>query len=202
LGGNHALGIPCRLRWRCAAKATRFPDDVADLPVHGSLQRYWKRIRGNGGNLDLQVDAVEQRTGDSRPVSGDLIRRAAALVTALAEKAARARVHRRDELEACRETCLSCCPGNVDLPRFERLAQHFEHASIPLRWFVEEKHAVVGKRNLAGSGIAAAADQRHRRRGVMRRAIRTPAPEFRPKTGGERMYCSSLERLVLGQRWQ
>ena len=58
----------------------------------------------------------------------------------------------------------------------ERLAQHLEHAPIPFRQLVEEQHAVMRERDLAGARIAAAADERDAARRVMRRAKRALAP--------------------------
>ena len=43
------------------------------------------------------------------------------------------------------------------LPVFQRLTEHLERLPAELRQFVEEQHAVVGQRNLARTGIGAAA---------------------------------------------
>ena len=62
--------------------------------------------------------------------------------------------------------------GNRDAPVLQRLAQHLEHPAIELRHLVEEQHAVVRERDLAGARNRAAADQGDVRDRVMRRAER------------------------------
>src|SRR5580765_2378545 len=66
----------------------------------GLLQQFRVRERAD---LDLHIDAIEQRTGDFSLVARDLIRRAAAYSFSMAEKAAWAGIHGRDQLKACRE---------------------------------------------------------------------------------------------------
>ena len=87
-------------------------------------------------------------------------------------------------------------------PGLERLAQHFEHAAVPFGQLVEEQHAVMRERNLAGPRVAAAADQRDGARRVMRRAVRAHPPCSRRKPAGERGDRRGGERLFLGQRRQ
>ena len=60
----------------------------------------------------------------------------------------------------------------------QRLAQRVERGRGELAELVEEEDAAVRERDLAGTGpTAAAADERGGRRGVVRRAERTPAHE-------------------------
>ena len=60
-------------------------------------------------------------------------------------------------------------PGDRDLAILERLAQRIEHARVELGQFVEEQHAIVGERDLAGPGAHAAAGQRCHAGGMVRR---------------------------------
>src|SRR5439155_23797124 len=113
-----------------------------------------------------QIDAIEQRPGNSRSVTGDLIWRAPALAASVAQVTAGAWIHRRDELEACRKRRLTRGARNMDLSGFERLAQYFEHSAIPLGKLVKEQHAMVSERNLAGPRIASSANESHGRGGV------------------------------------
>ncbi|MNT50589.1 hypothetical protein D3C72_1875150 [compost metagenome] len=76
------------------------------------------------------------------------------------EVAARAGVHRRDELEAGGEVGVAGGAGDGDAAGFQRLAQDFQHSAVELRQFVEEQHAVVRQRDLARARVAAAADHR------------------------------------------
>jgi len=56
---------------------------------------------------------------------------------------------------------------------FQRLAQHLEHVTAELRQLVEEENAVVRQRDFTRPRHRPAADQRLRRRRMMRRAHRT-----------------------------
>ena len=64
--------------------------------------------------------------------------------------------------------------GHRDLAVLQRLAQRIQHARIELRQFVEEQHALMRQRDLAGLGAHAAAGQRRHAGGMMRRAERPP----------------------------
>ena len=72
------------------------------------------------GGFDVEIDAVEQRSADARAIALDLRRRAAALMPRVAEIAAGAGVHRRDEHEAARERHFAGAAGNGYLPIFCR----------------------------------------------------------------------------------
>ena len=127
-----------------------------------------RRWRGRCGRA-----AVRTRASDSaRRWSG--VQRQRPL--AWPQPAARAGIHRGDQLELRRERALPRGARDVDDAGLERLAQRLEHAAVPLRQFVEEQHAVMRERDFAGARIAAAADQRDAARRVMRRAERPLAP--------------------------
>ncbi len=112
-------------------------------------------------------------------------------------------IHRGHELEARGELRLARRPRNHDVPGFERLAQHFEHAAVELRQLVEEQHAVVRERDLARPRVAAATDECDPGGGVMRRAERTTSPLVATEPGRrERAHRRRLERLVLAHRRQ
>ena len=64
----------------------------------------------------MKVDAVEQRTGHARLVIGGAARRAAARERGIAEMAAAARVHRRDQLDARREVTWVLARATLTLP--------------------------------------------------------------------------------------
>ncbi len=59
-----------------------------------------------------------------------------------------------------------------DLAVLQRLAQRIQHARIELRQLVEEQHALMRQRDLAGLCAHAAAGQRGHAGGMMRRAER------------------------------
>jgi hypothetical protein len=88
--------------------------------------------------------------------------------------AAAAWVHRRDQHEARRIGEAVIGAGHRDLAILERLAQRVEHARVELRQLIEEQHALMRRRNLAGLGADAAAGQRRHAGGMVRAAERPP----------------------------
>ena len=90
---------------------------------------------------------------------------------------ARARVHRREQLEPRREPRRAPGAGDRDPPLLERLAERLEHVAVELRELVEEQHPVVGERHLARRQARSATDHRGVRDRVVRRAERWPADE-------------------------
>ena len=97
----------------------------------------------------MEVDAVEQRPGDLGLIVGGAARRAAAGERRIAEMAAAARVHRRDQLHPRRKGDVGVGAGDVDLAGLERLAQRIEHRALEFGQFVEEQHAEMGEADLA-----------------------------------------------------
>jgi len=81
------------------------------------------------------------------------------MLACVAAPAAGAGIHRGDELRPGRKFNLSAGAGNCNLTIFQRLAQHFEHAPVELRQFVEEQHAQMSQGNFAGQRWVTAADQ-------------------------------------------
>jgi hypothetical protein len=93
--------------------------------------------------------------------------------------------------------------GNRDLAGLQRLAQRIEDTAIEFRQLVEEQHAVVGERDLAGLGAQPAADQRRHAGGMVGRAERPlvgegPAVDL----AGHRGDHGNLEQLGRRQRRQ
>ena len=90
----------------------------------------------------------------------------------LAVLAARAGVHRADQLEIGREGQRALRARDGHGLVFHGLAQDFQHARAELGQLVQEEHAAVGQGDLAGVGVVAAADQPGKGDGVMRGAER------------------------------
>ena len=103
------LSVPKRCRCTCARPAAPARASLAlDVPSAVGRQLPERHRR----HLDVDVDAVEQRAADPAHVALDLRRRAVAGVPRVAEVAARARVHRRDQHEAGRERGRVQGPGD------------------------------------------------------------------------------------------
>ena len=105
------------------------------------------------------------------PVRREPLRRAGALDGGIAARAARAHVHRPDELEASREERVPADARDRDHAVLERLPQRLENGARELGQLVEEQHAVMGERHLARSRA------RSRRRRSPAQTRRGAAPE-------------------------
>ena len=160
---------------------------------------------GEGRDVDVQVDAIERAA--PRAATGSRRRSPCEQVqvrTRAAEVAARAGVERRDQHEVGRVG--DRAPRAHDRHRavLQRLAQRLQHRARVLEQLVEEQHAVVGQRDLAGADV---------------RARRPPGPPSTPcgaarETGARRTSAAPaeqpgdgvdhrrLQRLVEGQRRQ
>jgi hypothetical protein len=75
----------------------------------------------DGRDFDVEIDAVEERTGNALSVTVDLGRAATAFAFEIPEVAAGARVHRGDEHELGWEGDASRSAGDSDLSVFERM---------------------------------------------------------------------------------
>lgn len=149
-----------------AGQAHAFADGGGGFALGGGAEF----VDGEGGSLDVEVDAVEERTADAGAVALDLRRRAAALVAGVAEVAAGARIHGRDEHKAARQGDLAGATRDGDVAVFEGLAKDLQGAAFELGEFVEEEHAVVGEGDFAGAGDGAAAEEADVGDGVVGRA--------------------------------
>ena len=137
-----------------------------------------------------------------KPLSG-----ARAGGTGDSSRPAGAEVHRCHELEPRRERRPTGDPDNRDQAVLERLPQRLERCPRELRELVEEEHTPVGERRLADVRAAApspTADDRRRRRGVMRRPEGRQADETRARRqdAGDRMDASYLERALVVEHGQ
>jgi hypothetical protein len=127
----------------------------------------------------VQVDAVDQRTGEPRLIVGGAacIGRALAGESGLVGAPAAARVHGGDQHEARGIGHAVVGARDRDLAGLERLAQRVEHLRLELGQFVEEEHAVMGERHLPRPRAQPAADQRRHAGGMVRGAERPAVGE-------------------------
>jgi len=143
---------------------------------------------GEGGHLDVEVDAVEQRTGDPAAIALNLTGVTDAAGVARAVEAAGTGIHGGDEHDAGRIGDGVAGSAQPDDAVLDGLAERFEHVPAELGQLVEEEHAVVRERDLAGSRNRAAADETGIGHGVMGRAERPlldePLPGSEPARDG------------------
>src|SRR5581483_2940288 len=138
------------------------------------------------------------------PERGQPLRRAGAFLRGVAAPAARAEVHRREELEPGRVDRPPLGAGDADDAVLDRLAERLERLAVELRELVEEEDAAVGEADLAGERGAAAADERGHRRAVVRGAERRVADQrvIGREQPRDRVDPGHLERLVRRERGQ
>ena len=112
-------------------------------PAH-SLAHARGCLRGPGSQLDAarprhgddEIEAIEQRPRELVAERGQPLRRARALGSGVAARAARAEVHGRDELEARGKERLPGRAGDADDSVLERLAERLECRPHELRQLV------------------------------------------------------------------
>ena len=153
------------LRPRAAATRGAIRADASDGPAASST------ARGRGIVTTRSKRSSSARESLSRYAAKPLPR-ARALRGRIATRAARAEVHRRDELKAGREDRAAGGARDRDDAVLERLAQRLERRPRELRQLVEQQDAAMREARLAGTDARAAADDRRGRRAVVRRAER------------------------------
>src|SRR6188508_1688328 len=92
----------------------------------------------------------------------------------LARESTRAWIHRRNEEKASGEGGRARRASDRDAAFLDRLPQHFEHSPVELGHLVEEQHAAVRERDLAGSWHGTTADESD----VGNRVVRRPERPF------------------------
>ena len=116
---------------------------------------------------------------------------------------ARARVRRGDEREPRGELDHAAAARDHHAAVLERLAQPLDGVAAELGELVQEQHAVVRERDLAGARQAGpAAQERRRRHGVVRHPERPGRHQAALQHAGHRVQARHLERLLAGHRGQ
>ena len=152
---------------------------------------------------DMHVDAIHDGSADAVAVELHLPVRARARLLLVAVVAAGARVGGRHQHEPRREVDVAVGAREGDPPRLQRLADALKNRRAELGELVEEQHAVVRERYLAGTQGRAAADQPRQRGRVMRAAKRPhPAQDRFHLLAGDRVHHRRLDGLGLRQRRQ
>ena len=119
------------------------------------------------GDFDVDVDAVQQRAGDTLLVLGDRAGGAGTLLDRIPIIAAGAGVHGSHQLEIGGESQRALRPADGDDLVLDGLAHHFQDTRAELGQLVQEEHAAVRQGNLAGMRPVAPAHQPGMRDGVV-----------------------------------
>jgi len=90
-------------------------------------------VKIDGLDLDLQVDAVEQRARNLAHVVGALVLVADAFLLGMPIVPARTRIHRRNEHERGGVFGAVFCPTDTYNPVFQRLTHHLQNGAIEFR---------------------------------------------------------------------
>jgi len=149
-GGRH-LGVAAQVPRAQADELAIAGGDDAGANRGGGLAGFAaaQLCERDGTDVDVEVDAIEERAGEALPVTLDCAGAAGAFAGARVEPAARARVGRGDEQERGGEL-----EGAVDAIDRDgallELAQSLDRRARELGELVEEQDAVVGERDLAG----------------------------------------------------
>ncbi|MNF89111.1 hypothetical protein D3C84_716230 [compost metagenome] len=101
--------------------------------------------RGFPGDGQVQVDAVQQRSGEFVAVALHHVRCTAAASAGLAKISTGARIHCRHQLETRREAYSVTGARHHDVPRLQRLSQDLQYPAVEFRQFIEKQHAMVGE---------------------------------------------------------
>src|SRR6185295_17167704 len=163
--------------------------------------------QGDRRHLDVEVDAIEERSRDPRAIALDHGRRTAAEAAGVSEMPAGAGVERADETEAGGKGQPGAGPDDGDEALFERLAERLESVAAELRQLVQEEHAVVRQARLPRPRGGSSSDHADRARSRVRAAERTLEKQAgRRLVGGERPDLRHLDRLGRRERrkqpWQ
>jgi len=121
---------------------------------------------------DHEVEPVEQRTRQFVAEGGESLRGTRTLGAGISATTAGAEIHRPNELKLRRKDSLTPDSGDADGAVLERLPERLERRSLKLGELVEEKDTSVRETRLAWSRPGSSADDRRRRRAVMRGAKR------------------------------
>ena len=173
-----------------------------------SARRSWRSQQeldaADRHQVDLDVDPVQQRSGQARQVAAprpagvQVHPDPAAWVRAHGHGlAARISVNRAGNRAVTPDLAIMTCPD------LQRLAQRVQYVAVELRRLVQEQAAPVGQRRGAGpDDAAAAAHDRGDRRGVVRRAERRLGHQraARRQRAGDRMDGGDLQRLGRPER--
>ena len=157
--GDGCLPVLCQARTR---KSTRGVDPRTNggggLPF-GVFAGYF--LVRDGGDLGLDIHAVQHRARYAVQVSPHFVFGAGASMVWIPKIAATAGVHGPDQHKPSGEGDPRGCTDDRDPSVFQRLTECFGDRFGQFGHFVQEQNAVVGKGDLPGAGIGTAADHPH-----------------------------------------
>src|SRR6202171_2527058 len=121
-------------------------------------------------HFDMQIDSIEQRSGDTLAITLHLHRSAAAFAFQVAKVTAGTGIHCGHEHKLGRKGKTSRGARDRHFSIFQWLPHHFQGRSFELRQLIEKENAIAPDAACAGSWNRAAAEKADVANGVMRRA--------------------------------
>src|SRR6476469_4191436 len=121
----------------------------------------------------MEIDSIEQRSGNALPISLHLTRTAAAFAFQIAEVTTRTRVHRRYQHEFARESDAPGRSRNSNASILQWLAHHFQSGTMKFWELIEKEDAIMRQAHFARVWNGAPAEQPDVANRMMRRAERT-----------------------------
>src|SRR6266550_7216179 len=113
----------------------------------------------NRGHFDVEIDPIEQRSGNTLPISLHMTRTAAALAFQIGEVTARTRIHRRHQYKFARESNAPGRSRNGNASVLQWLSHHFQSGTMKFRQLVKKEDAVVREADFTGIWNCPAAEQ-------------------------------------------
>ncbi len=152
----------------------------------------------------MDVDAVEEGSGDFVHIAQNLAGGTDAAVSGVAVITAWAGIHGGDEHEGGGVVDAVLGTTDGDMTVFKGLAKHLKDTTGELRQLIEEQNAIVSERDFAWLRIGAAADKGHLRDGVVGGAEGTLTDEAGVATelAGNGVYLCGLKALAERQWWE
>ena len=124
----------------------------------GGGKRFEKVVIGDFVNVDVHVDAVEEWAGEFFLIILDLDFGAFTFVGGVAEIAAWAGIHGRDEHKIGGKSGFLVGARDGNSAIFEGLAEGLKDGAGEFGYFIEKENSFVGERDLAWGGVFAAAE--------------------------------------------
>ena len=155
-------------------------------------------------NLDLNVNAVQQRAGNTIEITADLMLGTAALLLLTPEEAAGTRVHTCYKHETGLILSLILYAGDGDDAILQRLTKSLQCVTAEFRQFIHEKDAIVGHADFTRTGIRSATNQTGHRCAMMRRTEGTCSHQTTSwrQFASDGMNSGCLKRFIESQRRQ
>lgn len=118
-------------------------------------------IEGHRRDVNVEVDAVKERTGDLGEIPLNLGGATPTPMRGIREPATTTGIHGGDEEKAGGEAERALGAGDVDLARFQWLSEALQDIPVKLRQLIEKEHPVMRQGRLSRLRDCATADQGH-----------------------------------------